>query len=500
MHSALPVTQGDSSGYYSPSSSKNKSKLRYYFNRIKIALLYNSKVQYLLGGVLLTIFLINLFLSPSGSNTLSTYSKKGGAPADEFTVAYVSEPYIYPDLTQLEEYRKTRTVKNAKDGRILDSTKHRILYKPSKSAAKLFNAPKYFDHILKTGVNELKDTNPPLVLVLGLDADRYSKDYLANVLADRLAYAKKHNYGLYARYLQDFAPNEKEDPEIEIELDPLEWAKTNLMREAMAAFNKAAWMWWLEQDAVIMDTDFDIGSDLVFNKATLSKQMIRDASIIPPESIIHTYKHVRADQIKFITTQNDEGICMSSYLVRNDPLYGRILMDYLRDPLHRKYPGFRSAGSGKAIDAAVTHLVQWHPAILSRMALVPASVLGAPPEETKLLKTSEYKTGEFVRRLKSSLLEHRGVRDNDYISDEWKSVKASSPSKDTHSAALVALLTGPAKAKPVKNVATDPKAGAAGAKAGVGAAGVAGVAGAGAVAAGAVAGAAGAVAAAKPKL
>ncbi|KAF5102795.1 hypothetical protein D0Z03_000349 [Geotrichum reessii] len=389
-----------------------------------------------------------------------------------------------------------RTVRNAKDGRILDSTKHRILYKPSKSAAKLFNAPKYFDHILKTGVNELKDTNPPLVLVLGLDADRYSKDYLANVLADRLAYAKKHNYGLYARYLQDFAPNEKEDPEIEIELDPLEWAKTNLMREAMAAFDKAAWMWWLEQDAVIMDTEFDIGSDLVFDKAKLSKQMIRDAPIIPPESIIHTYKHVRADQIKFITTQNDVGICMASYLIRNDPLYGRILMDYLRDPLHRKYPGFRSAGSGQAVDAAVTHLVQWHPAILSRMALVPASVLGAPPEETKLLKTLEYKTGEFVRRLKSSLLEHRGVRDNDYISDEWKSVKASSPSKDAHSAALVALLTGPAKAKPIKNVATDSKAGAAaGAKAAVGAPGIAklaaGAPGAGAAGVAGVVGAAG---------
>jgi mannan polymerase II complex MNN11 subunit len=454
MHSALPVTHGDSSGYYpSSSSSKTKSKFKQVFNRVKIALLYNSKVQYLLGAFILTVFFFNFFLTSTGPNALSASTNKKGA-TDEFTISYVSEPYIYPDLNQIDEYRKKRTIKDPKDGRMLDSTRHRILYKPSKSAAKLFNAPKYLDNILKAGAGELKDANPPLVLVLGLDADRYSKDYLANVLADRLAYAKKHNYGLYARYLTDFAPDEQNDPEIEIKLDPLEWAKTNLMREAMAAFDKAAWMWWLEQDAVIMDPNFDIGADFVFNKAELSKQIIRDAPIIPPESIIHTYKHVPADQVKFITTQNDVGISMSSYLIRNDALYGRMLLDYLHDPLHRKYPGFRSAGSGQAVNAAVTHLVQWHPAILSRMALVPAVILGAQPDESKILKGTSYKKGGFVYRLKSSLLDYRGVRDNDYIADEWKSVKAAAPSNDGHAAVLAALIA--TKAKPVKPVSVKP--------------------------------------------
>ena len=484
MHSALPVTQGDSSGHYpSSSSSKTKSKFKQMFNRVKIALLYNSKVQYLLGGFILTIFFLNLFITSSGPNALSASpSKKGGAATEEFTVSYVSEPYIYPDLSQIDEYRKSRTIKDPKDGRVLDSTRHRIVYKPGKSAAKLFNAPKYLDNILKAGAGELKGANPPLVLVLGLDADRYSKDYLANVLADRLAYAKKHNYGLYARYLADFAPDEKNDPEIEIELDPLEWAKVSLMREAMAAFDKAAWMWWLEQDAVIVDSEFDIGADFVFNKAEMAKQIIRDAPIIPPESIIHTYKHVPAEQVKFITSQNSAGISMASYLVRNDAIYGRMLLDYLRDPLHRKYPGFRSAGSGQAIDAAVTHLVQWHPAILSRMALVPAAVLGEHPDESKLLKgTAGYKKGSFVYRLKSSLLDYRGVRDNDYISDEWKSVKASAPSNEGHAAVLASLVAKKAKpTKPATVKAAPAKPGVAGAGP---AAGAAGAAGAGAAAA-----------------
>lgn len=375
----------------------------------------------LIFGIGLFFFFVHFLLSGNANS-----AKYQGVFNDAHTVSVVAEPYIYPDLTKLDEYKRYKTIE-LPDGRKVASSKNSLIYKPSKAAAKSFNAQKWLDNLLKHGgvAQELQDANPPLVLVLGLDADRYSKDYLIRVLNDRLAYAKKHGYGLYARYLQDFQPEEETNPEIETKLDPLEWAKTALMREAMYAFSHAAWLWWLEQDAVIMNHEFDIGSQLVFDKQALSQQMIRDAPIIPPESIIHTYKHVPAEQIKFITTQNDAGISMNSYLIRNDQLYGRMLLDYLKDPLHRTYPGFRAAGSGRAVDAAVTHLVQWHPAILSRMALVAPSVLGAHPDEGKLLKGISFKKGSFVYLLKSSLLSHRGVQDNDYIADEWNLAKAS---------------------------------------------------------------------------
>lgn len=419
MHSALPVTHSGKSSYYSLSQRNRSwsSTLLFYLNRVKTAVLYNSRVQWLIAAVLF-LFLIIHYLAGGGSSTRNY----GGVFNDAHAVTIVQQPYIYPDLSKIEEFRKFRTVE-LKDNKKVASAKNSIIYKPEKSAASSLN---FFGKSLNAGKNtELDGANPRLVLVLGLDADRYSKDYMANVLADRLAYAKKHGYGLYCRYLQDFIPEEENNPEQEHKLDPLEWAKVNLMREAMFAFSQAAWMWWLEQDAVIMNPKFDIGSQLVFDKEILSKNMIRDAPIIPPQSIIHTYKHVPADQIKFITTQNEAGISMNSYLIRNDQLYGRMLFDYLRDPLHRTYPGFRAAGSGRAIEAAVTHLVQWHPAILSRMALVPTALLGAHASEGKLMQNPTFKKGGFVYLTKSSLLSRRGVQDADYIANEWNLAKAS---------------------------------------------------------------------------
>lgn len=425
MHSALPVTQGDKSGYYS-SSQRNRSwiaRISQMLNRVKSAVLYNSRVQWLITFIILVTLVVHYLSSNFFESDINRYG--GGVFNDAQTVTVVKQPYIYPDLTKLEEYRKHRTVE-LKDGRKVASNKNAVIYKPDKTAAAHFSAQNVLGKILGGGnTAELKDANPPLVLVLGLDADRYSREYLANVLADRLAYAKKHGYGLYARYLQDFQPDEETNPEIEAKLDPLEWAKIYMIREAMFSFSKASWLWWLEQDAVIMNPNFDIGSELVFDKEALSKHMIRDTPVIPPESIIHTYKHVPADHIRFITTQNDAGISMNSYLIRNDFLYGRMLFDYLRDPLHRTYPGFRAAGSGRAVEAAVTHLVQWHPAILSRMALVMPSLMAALPEDGKLLKGMAFKKGSFVYLTKSSLLSHRGVQDSDYIADEWNLARSS---------------------------------------------------------------------------
>lgn len=425
MHSALPVSYSEKplSGRAGTSARPGSwvFAVQAFANRAKVACLYNSRVQWLLAGLMLFLIAVHYLFNGGSSLGLS------GVYNDAHTVTVVQQPYIYPDLTKIEEFRKFKTVE-FKEGRKVASAKNAIIYKPRKSLASKFSlsrlASKYFFQRSAAG-GELADADPALVMVLGLDADRYSKDYLTSVLADRLAYAKAHGYGLYCRYLQDFIPEGESPAQQEHKLDPLEWAKIHLMREAMFAFSNAAWMWWLEQDAVIMNAKFDIGAELVFDKAALSHRMLRDTPVIPPQSIIHTYKHVPADQIKLITTQNDGGISMSSFLIRNDLLYGRMLFDYLRDPLHRNYNGFRNAGSGSAVEAAFTHLVQWHPAILSKMALVSPSLLGALPEDGKLIQGTAFKEGGFVYLTKSSLLSHRGVQDSDYIAREWNAAKAS---------------------------------------------------------------------------
>lgn len=421
MHSALPVSESEKSGYFSaaPRNRSISARIAHLLHRVKVTALYNTRVQWLVAS--LALFCIALYLLLAGQ---SPHAGTGGVYNEAHTVSVVKEPYIFPDLSKLEEYRKSKTVE-LKDGRKVQSSKHSIIYKPGKSQAHHFSAQALLGKILgrHSAAEELQNANPPLVLVLGLDAQRYSKAYLSGVLADRLAYAKRHGYGLYARYLQDFQPEEEVTGNSETKLDPLEWAKVHLTREAMFAFTDGAWLWWLEQDAVILNHSFDIGAQVIFDKHALSQKMIRDAPIIPPKSIIHTYKFVPSNQIKLITTQNELGISMSSYLVRNDELYGRVLFDYLRDPLHRTYPGFRSSGSGRALEAAMTHLVQWHPAILSRMALVSPLLLGAFPQDGKVQKDS------FVYLTKASLLGHRGVQDGDYIADEWNVARSTTDPK-----------------------------------------------------------------------
>lgn len=412
-----------------------------------------KRARLVAAGLACCVFVVSTLLFLSLASTLASlfvrdptsisdliYSKsfasksRGFVYNDALTLTITHSPYIYPDLTKLDEYRKHRYVEAGGDGTKVDSKSHAIIYKPrnGRNFKKQVN-PKLL-HLATTQGDKFEQDHmdPPIVLVVGLDADRYPRKYLELIVQDRLAYAQKHGYGLFIRYLQDFEYDDDADmtsrpreagAQGSSKLSPLEFAKIKLMREAMFSFSSSAWFWWLDQDAIIVNHEYDVGTELVYNKEELSRAMLRDSPIIPPESIIHTYKHISGAQVRLILLQNDWGINMSSFMIRQDPLYGRLLMDYLMDPLHRTYQGFRNVGTGKALNFAMTHLLQWHPLVLSRMALVSSSILGAYPEDNFILKGRMYKKGDFVYLLKSSLINNRGVLDVEFIMDEWLIMK-----------------------------------------------------------------------------
>lgn len=380
----------------------------------------------------------SLFSYFSSSDLVYSKTIHGAGPQkyvynDAATLSVTHSPYIYPNLAELEEFRRTGRVDA--DGLKVFSRTHAIVYKPAREKKRWFwNSSKTKNGNVFKGNNnnnkmdregtdlfEKQHNNPPLVLVVGLDAKRYPRKYLEWVIQDRLKYAQLHGYGLYIRYLQDFeapaaaASSSGENP------TNLEFAKIALMREAMFAFATSAWFWWLDQDAVITNHTFDIGSQLVFNKQKLSQQMLRDTALIPPQSAVHTYKHTAASQVRLIVQQNDMGIDLASFVIRQDPLFGHMLMEYLMDPVHREYQGFQSVGKGKVLNFAVTHMLQWHPLILSRTAVI-RSVLGAYPEGFFVAKGGSFRKGDFVYLLKSSLINNRGVLDVDFIMDEWRNV------------------------------------------------------------------------------
>ena len=258
---------------------------------------------------------------------------------EEFTVSYVSEPYIYPDLSQIDEYRKSRTIKDPKDGRVLDSnpTPHRV--QAGQVSAKLFNARSLFTTFSSAGAGELKGANPPLVLVLGLDADRYSKDYLANVLADRLAYAKSNLRSRTHATLPILPPTRKTTLRLKSSLihssGPRSascvrpWLPLTRPR-GCGGWNRTPLLW----------TQSLISAPIL--SSTRPKSQSKSSAtrpIIPPESIRSTLTSTSPrSRSSSLHRRTVRAFQWWSYLVRNDAIYGRMLLDYLRDPLHRQIP------------------------------------------------------------------------------------------------------------------------------------------------------------------
>lgn len=389
MHSALPKSQGD----LSPNSSCS--------SKFPIMLSQRQRKLSKLALIFITIFGLLFWVwykPPNIDNLQSIFGKKvyykGGVRANADTISVSTTPYIYPDLKDLEMYRQGKYIKISND-KTVESSRHGVIYSGS-------NAP------------------PKIVMVVGLD-DNFSQDYLENVLQDRLDYAQKNGFGLYARYLRDFETTVVDNDGSKIST---EFAKVLMMREAMYAFEGSKWMWWLDQDAVITNHDYDLVNELL-TPENLNKKMNRDAPILPPESIIHTYKRVPASHIKLIVSQNDRGISTSSFLLMNDQLYGKVLMGYWSDPLHRSYNGFQGFGGFQGhVEASLTHMVQWHPAILSKMAVVPHKYLGSRPDDGQVLKGQKWNDGDFVYLVRDgNEVDHPGY---DQITNDWKKIKKQS--------------------------------------------------------------------------
>jgi len=125
----------------------------------------------------------------------------------------------------------------------------------------------------------------------------------------------------------------------------------------------------------------------VMNPDQLDSMMLRDQSIVPPDSVIKTFPQLKGQHVDFAVTQDGEGLAPESFIVRGGE-WARFFLDTWFDPLYRNY-NFQ-----KAETHALEHIVQWHPTILSKMALIPQRKINA---YSKAPGTSAvYKDGDFV--------------------------------------------------------------------------------------------------------
>lgn len=107
------------------------------------------------------------------------------------------------------------------------------------------------------------------------------------------------------------------------------------MRHAMTQFPDATYLWYVDIDTFIMNPRLSVEMDIM-NPAKLEEKMIIDHPVVPPDSIIHTFKHLRGDDIDLVVTQDKDGLATSSFVLRNSE-WSRYFVETWFDPIYRSY-------------------------------------------------------------------------------------------------------------------------------------------------------------------
>ncbi|TEA19568.1 putative alpha-1,2-galactosyltransferase [Colletotrichum sidae] len=219
--------------------------------------------------------------------------------------------------------------------------------------------------------------NPPVVIMTALDESEYSKAYLDSIRENRKQYAQLHGYEVMFTAAGDY----------DLKGAPSSWNKVVSLRHAITKYPDASWFWYIDQDAYIMDPQQSAESLLLKNEK-IESLMIRDHPVVPPDSIIKTFPHLKGQDIDFILTQDREGLSIGGFFVRNGE-WAKFFIDTWFDPLYRSY-NFQKADAH-----ALEHIVQWHPTILSRLAIVPQKTFNS---YNRYDKGDIFQEGDFVVR------------------------------------------------------------------------------------------------------
>ncbi|KAI0806390.1 galactosyl transferase GMA12/MNN10 family-domain-containing protein [Xylaria sp. FL0064] len=200
---------------------------------------------------------------------------------------------------------------------------------------------------------------PPVVVVTVFDDKYDNTGYSQQIKDNRLQYAEKHGYGTFIAKASDYYLSGAPDS----------WSKVVAMRHAITKFPDCKYVWYLDQHALIMSPKSRV-EEHVMGAQRLDEMMLKDHPIVPPESIIKTFPHLKARDIDLVITQDKEGLATTSVVLRNGE-WAKFFLDTWFDPMYRSY-NFQ-----KAETHALEHIVQWHPTILSKLAIVPQRIINA---------------------------------------------------------------------------------------------------------------------------
>ncbi|WLF77874.1 putative alpha-1,6-mannosyltransferase mnn11 [Lodderomyces elongisporus] len=240
---------------------------------------------------------------------------------------------------------------------------------------------------------------PDVVIVTVVDFDRYSLDGLSKIVQNRVDYAHFNKYGIYVRWKQEFTSQLGSLAALD-DVEKSKWTRLFALEAAMLAFPESSWFWYLDEDALIMDLNSNLNKQFL-SAEILNQRILRDQPLIPPDGLIKTYKSTKPQNVKLILTQSDSKIETNSFLIKNDKAsegFGKALVQIWSNSLYMNYQSFPYGP-----DSALTHILQWHPFVLSKTAIIPGKVIAASHDIPKDDETKEggkekvgYEDGDFV--------------------------------------------------------------------------------------------------------
>ena len=103
----------------------------------------------------------------------------------------------------------------------------------------------------------------------------------------------------------------------------------------MAIHPHSEFFFQLDQRALIMNQTLSIESHIM-NPVRLESLMLKDVPVVPPDSVIMTFSHLRSDRVDLVLTQDDQGLGEGSMILRQGE-WAKFFLDSWFDPLYRSY-------------------------------------------------------------------------------------------------------------------------------------------------------------------
>jgi mannan polymerase II complex MNN11 subunit len=116
---------------------------------------------------------------------------------------------------------------------------------------------------------------------------------------------------------------------------PRSWSIVPAVRHAMTLYPHTTYFFHLSPHALIMNSKLSLVTHITDPKR-LDSLMFKDVPVVPPDSIIKTFAHIRGNEAEFMISQDSEDLTCESFVIKQGD-WARFFMDAWFDPLYRSY-------------------------------------------------------------------------------------------------------------------------------------------------------------------